>query len=62
MDLEAIARHETTDDILYRAAPDDGRRFWVHLTWNVESDPEWPYTVVCHGDEEFVTRWQEEQA
>ena len=62
LELEAIARHETTDDVLFRQVPDDGPRFWVHLTWNVESDPAWPHTVVCHGEEAFLERWVEEHA
>lgn len=36
----AFARRLDRDDVAFEL--DDGRRFIVHLTWSVESDPRWP--------------------
>jgi len=43
--MHAIARCETSDDVLYRSESDTDAVFLIHLTWSVETDPEWPATT-----------------
>ena len=50
--LRANSRLHDRDDVAY--VLDDGRICVVHLTWNVESDPDWPYcefVAELHDDE-----------
>ncbi len=44
----AVARRTDCDDVLF--ALNDGRLAVVHLTWNHEVDPAWPYV-------EYVADW-----
>lgn len=37
----AIARRQARDDVVF--VLDDGRICVVHLTWSVETNPNWPY-------------------
>lgn len=34
---------------------------FVHLTWQTERDPKWPYTVVYPGWEAFRVAWLDER-
>ncbi len=48
----ALARRGDCDDVLF--ATGDGRLAIVHLTYQVETDPCWPETVLLRDIEEFV--------
>lgn len=39
--VRAFARRLDRDDVAFEL--DDGRRCVVHLTWSVETDPDWPH-------------------
>jgi hypothetical protein len=55
--LEAIARSESSDDVLFASVGGDAPFFLVHLTWNVETDPNWPHTVAYGSIAEFAEAW-----
>jgi hypothetical protein len=58
--VHAVAcRDADPDDVLFQAA-EQASVFWVHLTWSIERDPQWPYTIAYGGIEEFLTRADEE--
>ena len=57
--LEAVARRSGQDDVLFRS--DTGGVFCVHLTWSVESDPEWPWTESYRDLDDFVERWTSDE-
>lgn len=38
--VRAVARRDDCDDVAFEL--DDGRCCIVHLTWNVETNPNWP--------------------
>ena len=40
--VRAIARRDDRDDVLFQDS--DGSIFFVHLTYAVETDPQWPFT------------------
>lgn len=55
----AIAHLLGGDGVLFQLA--DGRVAYVHLTSEVESKPEWPYTLIFGSVEEFskaASSWQ----
>jgi len=60
-DVQAIARRDHRDDVLFRSPSEGGPVFWVHLTWSVESDPKWPWTVVYESLGDFLERWPREE-
>jgi hypothetical protein len=59
MQLRAIAQRVGRDDVLFVQARADGA-FVVHLTWNVETDARWPWTIPFRDVEEFAARWSPE--
>jgi hypothetical protein len=60
--LRAIARRGAKDDVLFERTDSDGTVYCVHLTWSVESDPNWPWTVAYANRAEFVDRWPREES
>lgn len=54
----AIARREDRDDFLYYIKDSDVPLYSVHLTWNKESTPEWPYADAFESKEDFLSGWQ----
>lgn len=59
--LRAIARRERRDDVLFASADGRGPIFWVHLTWAVETNPQWPWTETYRDLDDFAERWQREE-
>ena len=59
--VQAIARREDQDDVLFRSLEEADLIFYVHLTWSVESDPDWPWTVVYQSWDDFLKRWPHEK-
>ena len=51
--VSVIARRQDSDDVLFALNDGTGRVAAVHLTWSVESDPEWPQTSVYPGLESW---------
>jgi hypothetical protein len=49
------------DDVLVCPRTAAGPVYWVHLTWQVETDPTWPWTETYSDAADFVTRWHEEE-
>lgn len=60
-DLIAIAHRANRKDVLFQTASGGGEFFWVHLTWSVETDPRWPWTVIYRNLADFVERWPREE-
>ena len=60
-DLIAFARRLRRDDVLFRLPSGDGPVFWVHLTWAVETDPQWPWTETYQDMADFLERWPREE-
>lgn len=60
--LRAIARRGARDDVLFERTDSDGTVYCVHLTWSVESDPTWPWTVAYASRAEFLARWPREES
>jgi hypothetical protein len=58
--LETLATHDADDDDVLFQAVGEQAVYWVHLTWNVERDPTWPYTVAYDDVADFNARWGEE--
>jgi hypothetical protein len=58
--VRAVARRLDQDDVLYHSE-DDNSIFLVHLTWRVERDPAWPWTVRYDSIRDFCERWPREQ-
>ena len=58
-DLRAVARRGARDDVLFVPRDGDKRVFWVHLTWSIESDPQWPWTEGYSDQNAFAARWPE---
>lgn len=60
--LRAIARHGNQDDYLFATGESpEGPVYVVHLTWSVESDPQWPWTMRYESLSEFLDRWPREE-
>lgn len=59
--LVAVARRFRRDDVLFTSPTREGEAFWVHLTWSVETDPQWPFTVVYQDMTDFAERWPREE-
>lgn len=59
--LRAVARRERRDDVLFRSDTDHGPVFVVHLTWSVETDPTWPWTIAYPDIDDFLERWPREE-
>ena len=47
--VEAVAKRDDDDDVLFKL--DEDRYAIVHLTYNKETDPQWPHTTLCAWDE-----------
>jgi hypothetical protein len=58
--VRAVARRLDLDDVLYHS-DDDYSMFLVHLTWRVERDLTWPWTVRYDNIHDFCQRWPREQ-
>jgi hypothetical protein len=58
--LRAIARRPDRDDVLFEELS-DATVHWVHLTWHVEKDPQWPRAESYRSLEEFRDRWPREE-
>ncbi|MFN2567742.1 MAG: hypothetical protein ABR499_22335 [Gemmatimonadaceae bacterium] len=56
LDLGAVARRDGRDDVLVRRAAGGATVYAVHLTWNVETDPAWPFTIAYASVDEFCER------
>ena len=59
--LRAIARNGSRDDVLFKSVDDDEAVFVVHLTWNPETDPAWPFTTRFEDQSQFSRRWPLEE-
>src|SRR5262245_60432115 len=59
--LRAIARRADRDDVLFEPVGVGASVYWVHLTWSVENNPEWPWTEVYDGIDDFCDRWPREE-
>ena len=54
-----VGRHSAhPDEYLFAVDLGDGPLAFVHLTWELESDPNWPYTVMYASYEEFRDAWE----
>ena len=42
--IVAVGRRLASDDVLFRLP--DGQFAQVHLTWSVETAPDWPHTLI----------------
>src|SRR4051794_17144677 len=60
-DVRAVARRKNRKDILFRSESDRRPVFWVHLTWTIESDAQWPSTEMYSTIEDFLVRWPAEE-
>jgi hypothetical protein len=59
--LVALARRLDADDVLFGfLASDQDEVFCVHLTWSIESHPQWPSTEVYDSIEAFAERWSDD--
>lgn len=56
---EAVAHRVGRDDVLF--ALSDGRLAVVHLTWNRETDPVWPFSTVYDSVEAWIDAEREER-
>lgn len=52
-EILAIARREDRDDFLFYVKNSDVALYSVHLTWNKENAPEWPYAAAFESKENF---------
>ena len=50
-----VARRCDCDDVLFRLADGSGRYAGVHLSFAVESNPDWPSTIIYDSLSHFVT-------
>ena len=57
LQLRAIAEHGGRDDVVFAPLDVVGPVHVVHLTWAVESDPAWPWTVSFVDVGEFERAW-----
>jgi hypothetical protein len=59
--LRAVGRCiEDADDILFTTDDDSAPLAVVHLTWHIETDPVWPYTVIYHSLEDWIAQMKHE--
>jgi hypothetical protein len=56
--FESIGFRQDCDDVAFRLLDGSGRIAVVHLTFQIEHDPKWPFTELFASLEEFVTRIQ----
>jgi|SRR3954467_13550385 hypothetical protein len=59
--LQAVARRENRDDVLFTSDGKLGPVFVVHLTWSIESDPKWPSVIEYADMADFLGRWEREE-
>mgnify|MGYP000182760372 CR=1 FL=1 len=52
----ALGAGEHPDDILFQIEHPDAEFAFVHLTWSVEKNPDWPYAVLYKDFEEFLSQ------
>jgi hypothetical protein len=52
-----IARHEYMDDVLFQLG--DGTYAEVHLTWLLETNPDWPTTEMIKSIDEWRDHWND---
>jgi hypothetical protein len=52
----ARARRQDRDDVLFEILDGSGRLAQVHLTYQAESDPRWPTTVVFPTEADWLSR------
>lgn len=45
--VRAVARGEDCDDVAFRV--EDAGLCIVHLTWRIETDPQWPHAVFAEA-------------
>ncbi|MGJ7558900.1 hypothetical protein ACSFBI_33560 [Variovorax sp. RB3P1] len=50
---KAVARHARRDDFLFAVGLTQPKYVVVHLTWNVESSPEWPAVTDFLNEADF---------
>jgi hypothetical protein len=50
--VTALATGEDPDDVIFRLQ--DGRYAIVHLTWNPETDPKWPWAQIFSSLEDLL--------
>jgi hypothetical protein len=60
LELRAIARRDGYDDVLFASTGERPRVYCVHLTWSVETDPTWPWTVEYTDVADFARRWNDD--
>lgn len=58
--LRAVARWKGRDDVLFESTSHETRVYWVHLTWNTETDPHWPWTIAFESRAHFASTWRNE--
>ncbi len=60
-DLRAVGRCvEDADDILVTTDDASAPLAVVHMTWRIETDPAWPYTVIYHSLDDWIAQMKHE--
>lgn len=59
--VRAVGRSALRDDVLFASLEGDGVVYVVHLTWDRESDPEWPFTTRFESIGHFFRRWPRDE-
>ena len=57
--VRAVARRLDTDDVLFQLTGHDKPYAVVHLSYNSETDPQWPWTVLFDSWEDWVENCME---
>jgi|GEM_PF-1134855 len=52
---KAVARRQDNDDVLYELVNGSGEYAVVHLTWNKEKTPDWPWSEIYKSYEDWKT-------
>jgi hypothetical protein len=56
--VKALYRKHSRDDVLFEVSGIDYPYYCVHLTWSVETDPNWPYITRFRSLEDFCNNYE----
>lgn len=59
--LRAVGQSRPQDDVLFESLDGDGAVYVVHLTWNPETNPNWPHTTRFETMGHFFRRWPRDE-
>lgn len=58
INCKCIAKRINRDDFLFQLIDTDLQYAVVHLTWSVETEPDWPWTTLFKDLNDFKVNWK----